>query len=439
MLKTPRRRHPGLQQRARGPERRPRLQHRRRLPAAVGRARRRGRADPRQPGAEEDRHRHREDRGARRARDPRHGAGRTASTSSAATASAWPTRGTACASAARSAATTPTRSLLKGSVAIFSNSGGFTTTIAQYLATEGWGTTTLVSSGKDVYIHYARARLRACAAQRRPLARRGAVCRARRLLRARRRLRQAGGRLRRRALEVQADPRRRPCRRDGRLRRQRRGQGSAGSCEAFGVDAIFTPENPVVSTKGAVVTNIAHIPAALTAVMAAERRRARLRAARQPGAEALDRQRPGPARCRPTLALPPVTAPEPYAAQIATLGRQVGAVIARQNMKDKSGASVMDPKTQVTSCTATPCSTWRCSRCRPTSRCRWCTRSPAPNDRAMLDIAVAGRGQPGRRPDPGRRRGGARGRQLAEHGDGGGGARSSGRSASSGRWPARGR
>ena len=45
--------------------------------------------------------------------------------------------------------------LFKGSIAIFSNSGGFTTTIAQYLSTEGWGTTTLVSSGKDVYIHYA--------------------------------------------------------------------------------------------------------------------------------------------------------------------------------------------------------------------------------------------------------------------------------------------
>jgi succinyl-CoA synthetase alpha subunit len=41
----------------------------------------------------------------------------------------------------------PEESLLKGSVAIFSNSGGFTTTIAQYLATEGWGTTTLISSG----------------------------------------------------------------------------------------------------------------------------------------------------------------------------------------------------------------------------------------------------------------------------------------------------
>lgn len=49
----------------------------------------------------------------------------------------------------------PEESLQKGSVSIFSNSGGFTTTIAQYLATEGWGTTTLISSGKDIYIHYA--------------------------------------------------------------------------------------------------------------------------------------------------------------------------------------------------------------------------------------------------------------------------------------------
>jgi succinyl-CoA synthetase alpha subunit len=42
----------------------------------------------------------------------------------------------------------PEEVLLKGSVAIFSNSGGFTSTIAQYLSTEGWGTTTLISSGR---------------------------------------------------------------------------------------------------------------------------------------------------------------------------------------------------------------------------------------------------------------------------------------------------
>ncbi len=45
--------------------------------------------------------------------------------------------------------------LIPGSVAIFSNSGNFTTTIASYLQTAGWGTTTCISSGKDVYIHFA--------------------------------------------------------------------------------------------------------------------------------------------------------------------------------------------------------------------------------------------------------------------------------------------
>ena len=49
----------------------------------------------------------------------------------------------------------PGDSLRPGSIAIFSNSGGFSTTIAQYLRMAGWGTTTVISSGKDVYIHYA--------------------------------------------------------------------------------------------------------------------------------------------------------------------------------------------------------------------------------------------------------------------------------------------
>jgi succinyl-CoA synthetase alpha subunit len=49
----------------------------------------------------------------------------------------------------------PGGSLRRGSIAILSNSGGFTTTIATYLRMARWGTTTLISSGKDVYIHYA--------------------------------------------------------------------------------------------------------------------------------------------------------------------------------------------------------------------------------------------------------------------------------------------
>ena len=44
-----------------------------------------------------------------------------------------------------------------------------------------------------------------------------------------------------------------------------------------------------------------------------------------------------------------VEAPAPYDGQIKELRRQVGAVFIRQSMKDASGATVMDPATQVTS------------------------------------------------------------------------------------------
>ncbi|HEY3634226.1 MAG TPA: CoA-binding protein, partial [Caldimonas sp.] len=49
----------------------------------------------------------------------------------------------------------PDEALRKGSIALFSNSGNFTTTIATYLRMAGWGTTTAISSGKDVYIQFA--------------------------------------------------------------------------------------------------------------------------------------------------------------------------------------------------------------------------------------------------------------------------------------------
>ncbi len=118
--------------------------------------------------------------------------------------------------------------------------------------------------------------------------------------------------------------------------------------ESFGVRGLFTPEQPVVSARGAVVTNIAHIPAALTAVMKLN------------GVAPDFAPRGGLAlkpwiandqglRLPPELAMPAVPAPEPYDEQIGASARQVGAVIPRQSMKDKSGATVMDPKTQVTS------------------------------------------------------------------------------------------
>ncbi|MEO5494978.1 MAG: hypothetical protein ABIR08_13240 [Sphingomonas sp.] len=241
----------------------------------------------------------------------------------------------------------PDEVLLKGSIAIFSNSGGFTTTIAQYLATEGWGTTTLISSGKDVYIHYSARDF---------------------------------------AIGFKADDRSQAAvlyvepggyyEHDidfgkpvvacvvGRWKsRLTRAVGHAGALagsgdnaeakeqwfmDAFGVDAPFTVDNPVCSAKGALVTNIADIPVALTAVM------------RLKGAEP-DFTPRGDLSLKPWLAndqglalpahlaLAPVRAVEPYDAQIAALSRQIGKVIPRQPMKDKSGATLMDAKTQVTS------------------------------------------------------------------------------------------
>src|SRR3954447_6133646 len=49
------------------------------------------------------------------------------------------------------------------------------------------------------------------------------------------------------------------------------------------------------------------------------------------------------------LAIAPVEAVAPYNEQIEALKEQISAVIPRQGMKDRSGASVMDLKTQVTS------------------------------------------------------------------------------------------
>jgi hypothetical protein len=112
--------------------------------------------------------------------------------------------------------------------------------------------------------------------------------------------------------------------------------------EAFGVDTLFTPECPVFSERGAVVTNIAHIPAALTAVMKlngiAPDIRARGSLSLKPWiANDQGIALPG------GVALPTVEAPAPYDMQIAALNQQVGAVIPRQNMKDKSGPRSWTP------------------------------------------------------------------------------------------------
>ena len=101
----------------------------------------------------------------------------------------------------------PAEALRKGSIAIFSNSGNFTTTIATYLRMAGWGTTTLISSGKDVYIHFAAPEFAFALANDARSQGGRALRRAGRLLRIRRRVHQAGRGLRGRALEEQAHAR----------------------------------------------------------------------------------------------------------------------------------------------------------------------------------------------------------------------------------------
>ena len=120
----------------------------------------------------------------------------------------------------------PGDSLRQGSIAIFSNSGGFSTTIAQYLRMAGWGTTTVISSGKDVYIHYAAPEFAFALANDARSKAAVLYC-------------EPGGYYELDAqftkpvvacvvgpLEEQAHARRRPCRRDGGRRRRRAGQGT---------------------------------------------------------------------------------------------------------------------------------------------------------------------------------------------------------------------
>ena len=196
---------------------------------------------------------------------------------------------------------TPAEALRKGSIAIFSNSGNFTTTIATYLRMAGWGTTTLISSGKDVYIHYAApefafalandARSKAAVLYVEP----GGYYE----LDAQ--LHQAGGRLRGRALEGEAHARGRSCRRDGRRQRRRRRQGTLVHGQVRRRRHLHAGQADLLGARRG---GHQHRPyrAGADRGDARERRRAGLRAGGQPRAQAVVRLQPGPraaARARP--------------------------------------------------------------------------------------------------------------------------------------------
>ena len=239
----------------------------------------------------------------------------------------------------------PEESLIKGSVALFSNSGNFTTTIAVYLSTAGWGTTTSVSSGKDVYIQYgAKEFLYALDNDDRSEA---AVLYS-----------EPGGYY---EYGLKSDKPIVACVVGRWKAKLTKACGHAGSLSGsgddalakeqwfmdyFGVDGVYTPENPICSKKGALVTNIAYIPEALTKVMELNGKKP-------------DFEPRGSLDLKPwfgnnqglslpsELDVPVVSAASPYNEQIEALNKMVGAQHRRETLKDASGASMMDPKTQV--------------------------------------------------------------------------------------------
>ena len=240
----------------------------------------------------------------------------------------------------------PEESLVPGSIAIFSNSGNFTTTIAVYLLTAGWGTTVSLSSGKDIYIHYSAVewahafhnddRSKGAVMYIEPggyyehdlvLKKPTVVC--------------VVGRWKAKLTKA--------CGHAGAIA----GSGDNAAAkeewfmEKFGVDDIFTPDNQVYSEKGAVVTNIAHVPAAMTAVMAKNGIEPDFEPRGDLSLKCWFSNTQGmalPDHLKPKV----VEATAPFNEQIATLSEQVGIVFPRQSMKDASGASMMDPKNQIT-------------------------------------------------------------------------------------------
>lgn len=239
----------------------------------------------------------------------------------------------------------PEESLVPGSIGLYSNSGNFTTTIATYLLTAGWGTTVSISSGKDVYIHFAAPEF--THAMHNDDRTKAAVMYI-----------EPGGYYEKDLVFNKPVVACVVGRWKAKLTRSCGHAGAiAGSgddalakekwfMEKFGVKAIFTPETPACSAKGAVVTNISHIPQALTSVMMMNGIRPDFdpRGNLAPKCWFFNNQ---DLALPKELQLPVVEALNPYNEQIAALGKQVGAIFPRQAMKDASGASRMDPKSQV--------------------------------------------------------------------------------------------
>jgi len=246
----------------------------------------------------------------------------------------------------------PAEALTKGSVAIHSNSGNFTTTIAEYLRSAGFGISTAVSSGKDIYIHFALPEF-LYAAQNDPRTKAVAL------------YVEPGGYYEKQALDWISERRfgfDKPivvCV-TGRWKKDiQRSCGHAGALAGSGDDAeskeqwfddyfgvpVFDPAAPVVGKRGVRIASIQHFPEAMKAVFAGRGETSDFPATGDLSLKLWisDSLMPLPAE----LDIPVVRAMPPYDQQIKEINKQVGAHFLRQNMADKSGASRMDPQTQV--------------------------------------------------------------------------------------------
>ncbi len=246
----------------------------------------------------------------------------------------------------------PEETLVPGSIALHSNSGNFTTTIAQYLKMAGFGISSAVSSGKDMYIHFAAPEF-LFAAQNDPRTKAVAL------------YVEPGGYYEREALELIQER----CFGfnkpivvcvTGRWKKHiSRACGHAGAMAGSGDDAeskeqwfdayfgvpVFDPNNPVVSKKGVRVTSIQHFPDAMQAIFQKIDEKPDFEASGDLSLKLWisDNILPLPKE----LDLPVVEALSPYNEQITEINKLVGAQYIRQNMRNKSGASQMNPTTQV--------------------------------------------------------------------------------------------
>jgi len=247
----------------------------------------------------------------------------------------------------------PEQALVKGSVAIHSNSGNFSNTIAEYLKTEGFGTTTVISSGKDVIIQFAVAEfLRAAQNDDRTKAVVLYV--------------EPGGYYEKQALDwinegrIKFDKPIIACVTGRWKSNLSRAVGHAGALAGdnddaiskekwfdayFGMDA-FNPEKPVVSARGVRVTSIQHIPQAMKYVFRKMKKKPDFKPA-------------GDLSLKPwygndfglqlplELKIPIVEAVSPHKEEIAELKKLVGAMPVRQNMRNKSSVSRINESTNI--------------------------------------------------------------------------------------------